>query len=63
MNATTCLAPLPKARAEELLGMFRTVQNDPAKALALDAAGRVTGVVPVDDPAAERLLGDLDVHA
>jgi hypothetical protein len=63
MDTVTRLQPLSPARAQELLGLLRDVQHEETRALLLDGDGRVAGVVGVDDPAAEHLLGDLDVHA
>ena len=63
MTATTCLEPLAPERARQLLALMRRASADPTQGLALDGQGRVTGVVPVDDPRTEHLLGDLDVHA
>jgi hypothetical protein len=63
MENATRLEPLPLPRARELLGLMREMQHEETRALLLDAEGRVEGVVGEDDPAAEHLLGDLDVHA
>jgi hypothetical protein len=63
MTPDTCLRPLGADRARELFEQFRTVQNDEHKGIALDDRGRVTGVIDVEDPTAEHVLGDFDVHA
>jgi hypothetical protein len=63
MDTVTRLQPLSPARAQELLGLMRDVQHEETRALLLDGDGRVEGIVGVDDPQAEHLLGDLDVHA
>ena len=63
MLSATQLQPITGQRASELFGMLQTVQHDENKAIALDARGRATGVVDIDDPSEEHLLGDLDVHA
>ena len=63
MTNATRLEPLPTSRARELLGMLRSVQDDPARGLALDDRGRVTGVVDLAESREKHLLGDLDVHA
>jgi hypothetical protein len=63
MDSVTRLDPLTPARARELLDRMRAVQNDESRGLLLDGDGRVVGVVGADDPEAEHLLGDLDVHA
>jgi hypothetical protein len=63
MHSSTRLEPLRDERARQLLALMCQSQQDDATALALDNEGRVTGVVPVDDPEPEHLLGDLDVHA
>jgi hypothetical protein len=63
MENATRLVPLAPERARELLGLMREAQAGDGRALALDAEGRVLGVVGADDPEAEHLLGDLDVHA
>lgn len=62
MHATH-LQPLAPDRARQIADLLRRVQDDPTHGIALDDQGRVTGVVPVDDPQAEHVLGDLDVHA
>jgi hypothetical protein len=63
MLTTTHLEPLPPDRARQLADWLRRTTEDEATGLALDDAGRVVGVVPVDDPRERHLLGDLDVHA
>jgi hypothetical protein len=63
MPPTTRLEPVSRARARELLDLMRRARDDADSALVLTDEGRVTGVVPGDDPEAEHLLGDLDVHA
>jgi hypothetical protein len=63
MISSTRLEPLTEGRARELLGLLHQVSEDESTGLALDADGRVLGVVAVDDPRAEHVLGDLDVHA
>ena len=59
----TCLEPIPPARARHLLEFMQRTSRDDGSALALDASGRVTGLVDADDDREEHLLGDLDVHA
>jgi hypothetical protein len=63
MDPVTRLQPLSPVRAQELIGLMRDVQHEETRALRLDGSGRVEGIVDVDDPEAEHLLGDLDVHA
>jgi hypothetical protein len=63
MSQSTRLEPLRPERARQVLDLMRQVQNGADTALALDGEGRVIGVVPVDDPGPQHLLGDLDVHA
>jgi hypothetical protein len=63
MSQTTRLEPLTPERARQVFDLMRQSQNQIDAALALDAEGRVIGVVPVDAPELEHLLGDLDVHA
>jgi hypothetical protein len=63
MENVTRLQPLSPARARELLDLMRDVQHEENRALLLDGEGRVQGIVGADDPEADHLLGDLDVHA
>jgi hypothetical protein len=63
MSQTTRLEPLSAERARQLFSLFRQTREATDSALALDADGRVVGVVGADDPSPEHLLGDLDVHA
>jgi hypothetical protein len=63
METATRLEPLAPERARELFRLLRDASADNAEALVLDGTGRVTGHAPADDPHAEHLLGDLDVHA
>jgi hypothetical protein len=63
MSQTTRLEPLTPERARQVFDLMRQSQHKVDTALALDAEGRVIGVVPADDPEPEHLLGDLDVHA
>lgn len=63
MPVTTLLEPITRTRAEEVFHMLKTVGHNENKAIALDDKGYATGVVEVDDPRQEHLLGDLDVHA
>jgi hypothetical protein len=63
MSQRTHLEPLRDDRARQVLDLMRQAQNGADTALALDAEGRVLGVVPADDPGPQHLLGDLDVHA
>jgi hypothetical protein len=63
METRTRLEPLPPERARQLLAMFRAVQDDGTKALALDERGYATTVVDREDRREEHLLDDLDVHA
>lgn len=63
MSAATRLEPLAPERARELFRLLQDAQQNPARALALDDHGRVTGVVAADDQEQEHLLRDLDVHA
>jgi hypothetical protein len=63
MSQITRLEPLRGERARQVLDLMRQAQDGADTALALDAEGRVLGVVPADDPAPQHLLGDLDVHA
>jgi len=63
MTVTTHFEPLTRERARQLAGMLQEVQQDEGKGIALDEHGTATGVVEVDDPFEEHLLGDLDVHA
>jgi hypothetical protein len=61
VSEVTYLEPLSVERAGELFELLHA--SGPDSALALDAEGRVLGVVPADEPNARHLLGDLDVHA
>jgi hypothetical protein len=63
VDTNTRFEPLPADRARQLFDLMAEVRDDPDTALALDDAGRVTGVVPADAPRQRHLLGDLDVHA
>jgi hypothetical protein len=63
MAVHTCLEPLSTERAEELFGMLTEARDDESRAIALDDAGRVTGLVDVEHNAEEHLIADLDVHA
>ncbi len=63
MNDTTYLEPLSPARAQQLLELMQRASRDDGSALALDADGRVIGLVGASDEREEHLLGDLDVHA
>jgi hypothetical protein len=63
VTTVTRLEPLTDDRARELDAWLRQASRDENTALALDGDGRVLGVVGVDDPRTEHLLGDLDVHA
>jgi hypothetical protein len=63
MSEITRLEPLTPERARQVLDQMRHLEHRADTGLALDAEGRVVGVVPADDPEPEHLLGDLDVHA
>ena len=63
MDESTALAPLDHDRAVELLALMEHSQTHADSAIALDADGRVLGVVGADDRNEEHLLRDLDVHA
>jgi hypothetical protein len=49
MTESTRLEPLTEERARELLGLLQQVSADETRGLALDAEGRVLGLVGVDD--------------
>jgi hypothetical protein len=61
MTASTPLEPLSADCARELLNLLERAGEDDATALALDADGRVLGVVGAEDCRAEHLPGDLAV--
>jgi hypothetical protein len=63
MTPSTQLKPLSDERVRQILEMLQQLRADTSTALALDDHGRVLGVVGEDDPQAQHLLGDLDVHA
>ncbi len=63
IETVTRLEPLDRERARELFSLLRDASADDAEALVLDSTGRVVGRAPANDPHAEHLLGDLDVHA
>lgn len=63
MSNETRLEPLAPERARHLFDLLRRSSTDDRTVLALDDAGRLTGVVDADDQHEPHLLGDLDVHA
>ena len=63
MTTATRFEPLPVGRAREIQRLLRETGAGSEKGLALDGEGRVTGVVDLDDPQPEHVLGDFDVHA